>query len=345
MKRSLIPQSISTCRVPNTPSKISPIPALFYHLQMATLLPERYPNKDFFIADILDAAPKSDMGSMEHPIFSLSKKPDHTIRKYEHGNISVEVQPSVRGNANIWDKDILIYCCSQLREGINRGREPSPVIQIRAYDLFVATNKKIIGGKDYQELMLSLERLAGTRIKTNIVTGGKTETYNFGLIVQYRVLEEEHNGSDRMASIAVELPSWLYRAVVSGEVLTLDRNYFRLRGGLERRIYELARKHAGNQVSWTVGIALLHKKTGSQSALKSFRYRVSKLAESNHLPGYRLKYNPEKDQLTLFNRKGAKANKAEFDEAMKDLFQTPKPARRKKASTRRQSAQKKLPLV
>jgi len=168
---------------------------------MQTLLPVRYPNQDFFIADILDAAPKSDIGSMEHPIFSLSKKPDFTTRQYRHKDISVEVQPSAKGIANIWDKDVLIYCCSQLREGINRGREPSPIIQIRAHDLFVATNKKLVGGGDYKQLIDSLERLAGTRIKTNIVTGDNVERYNFGLVVQYKVLEETIRGQQRVFDI------------------------------------------------------------------------------------------------------------------------------------------------
>jgi hypothetical protein len=39
------------------------------------LLPERHPNRDFFVADILDWALKDDRHSMEHPIFSLSKIP------------------------------------------------------------------------------------------------------------------------------------------------------------------------------------------------------------------------------------------------------------------------------
>ncbi|WP_198926078.1 hypothetical protein [Acidithiobacillus thiooxidans] len=35
------------------------------------LRPDRHIQRDFFIADILDAAPKDDMASMEHPIFAL----------------------------------------------------------------------------------------------------------------------------------------------------------------------------------------------------------------------------------------------------------------------------------
>lgn len=294
---------------------------------MTNLLPERYPNQDFFIADILDAAPKSDVASMEHPIFSLSKKPDFNARKYSNKNIDVEVTPSAKGIANIWDKDILIYCCSQLREGINRGREPSPTIQIRAYDLLVATNKKQIGGGNYKQLMDSLERLAGTRIKTNIATDGSVDKYNFGLVVQYKVHEEAIGEKEQMSSISIELPRWLFRAVVSGEVLTLDRDYFRLRGGIERRLYELARKHCGNQSRWAIGIALLHTKSGSQSPLKAFKYQLLKLVESNHLPGYTMKLNSDSEQMIFYNRKGNKAAKAMFDDEVKKLF-PPKKSKR-----------------
>jgi hypothetical protein len=47
------------------------------------LLPDRFEQADLFVCDIFDAAPKGDMASMAHPIFSLSTKPDHRIRRYE----------------------------------------------------------------------------------------------------------------------------------------------------------------------------------------------------------------------------------------------------------------------
>ena len=42
----------------------------------SALLPQRHPNHDLFICDVLDAIPKDDMASMEHPIFSLATKAD-----------------------------------------------------------------------------------------------------------------------------------------------------------------------------------------------------------------------------------------------------------------------------
>ena len=67
---------------------------------------------DFFVCDIFDALPKDDMATMEHPVFSLSTRPDLRVLRYARGVVTIEVTPSVRGLATIHDKDILIYCLS-----------------------------------------------------------------------------------------------------------------------------------------------------------------------------------------------------------------------------------------
>ena len=74
------------------------------------LLPERHPNHELFICDVLDAIPKDDLASMEHPVFSLSTKPDRRVLRYEHRDVKIEVTPSMKGLATIFDKDLLIYC-------------------------------------------------------------------------------------------------------------------------------------------------------------------------------------------------------------------------------------------
>ena len=75
------------------------------------LLPDRHRQGDFFLCDIFDAIPKDDLVTMEHPIFSLSTRPDRRILRYAHNDVQIEVTPSVKGLATIHDKDILIYCC------------------------------------------------------------------------------------------------------------------------------------------------------------------------------------------------------------------------------------------
>src|ERR1700742_5120589 len=102
------------------------------------LLPDRHPTGDFLVCDIFDAAPKGDMASMEHPIFSLSTKPDTRVRRYEHGDQFVEIKPSSDELSTVHDLDILIYCISQLMAAINCGRHVSQVLRFRAYDLLKA---------------------------------------------------------------------------------------------------------------------------------------------------------------------------------------------------------------
>jgi hypothetical protein len=88
------------------------------------LLPAKHSNGDLFICDVADAALKDLIPQMEHPFFSLSKKPDTAIRRYEHNGNWLEIVPSVKGLATIYDKDILIYCISQIMEKLKR-EEPA----------------------------------------------------------------------------------------------------------------------------------------------------------------------------------------------------------------------------
>jgi len=270
------------------------------------LLPERHATRDFFVADILDCAPKDDTASMEHPIFALSMQKDVRERRYEHNGNSVVIAPSTFGLATIWDKDILIYLISQLMEGGNRGREDATSRRVRftAYDYLVATNRGT-GGDHYRRLEAGLDRLKGTTIKTDIRTGGARVKQAFGLIDEWRIVERSPT-DEKMIACEVTLSEWLHNAVTAREVLTISRDYFRLRGGLERRLYEIARKHCGYQARWAVSVELLHKKTGSQGTLKEFRRVVRGVAEANVLPEYRLRYEEEADRA-LFTSKSTKA--------------------------------------
>lgn len=251
------------------------------------LLPDRMQQGDFFVCDIFDAAPKGDMASMEHPIFSIATKPDRHIRRYESGQNFVEITPSVKGLATVHDRDVLIYCISQCIAALNEEREVSPTIRFKAYDLLTATNRGT-DGRGYEQLKAALERLKGTTITTNIITGGKEELDGFGLIDRFKIVRETRDG--RMQEVEIRLSDWVFNAIRSREVLTLHRDYFRLRKPLERRIYELARKHCGAQKEWRIGLGKLQAKCGSSSTEKEFRRLVSNIAKQDeqfgHMPDY-----------------------------------------------------------
>jgi plasmid replication initiation protein len=240
---------------------------------------------DFFICDFGSAVPKDDMASMEHPLFTLATRPDRRILRYGHGPAEIEVTPSVKGLATIHDKDVLIYCISQLMAAVNEGRPTSPVLHLKAHDLLVATNRET-SGDGYRRLREALERLSGTRIVTNIATGGVESTRGFGLIDAWEILRKTRGG--RMILVTVTLSDWMYRSVISRSVLTLSRDYFRLRKPLERRVYEIARKHCGRQAEWRIGLETLLKKTGSTSPRRVFRKMIRDMAEEDALPDYTL---------------------------------------------------------
>ena len=58
--------------------------------------------------------------------------------------------------------------------------------------------------------------LAGTRIKTNILTGDEVSTQNFGLIEWYDYNRKGSGFSERLRYLDIKLSDWLFRAVDVG---------------------------------------------------------------------------------------------------------------------------------
>ncbi len=251
-----------------------------------TLLPDRYPDVELFVCDVADSVLKDAMQQMEHPVFSLSTKPDTTIRRYEHNGNSIEIVPSVKGLATIHDKDILIYAISQVIAAQKRGEPVPERMRINAVDLLRFTNRGT-GGREYRLLCEALDRLDGTRIRTNVRNGDEEQFDVFGLI-DAAAVRRRFETRGRLVYCDIKLPDWILNAIRTKNVLTLHRDYFRLRKPLERRIYEVARKHCGPKRIWRVDIEVLRKTTGSHSPPKKFRELVRQILANDHLPDYHM---------------------------------------------------------
>jgi hypothetical protein len=105
---------------------------------------------------------------MEHPFYSLSKKPETSIRRYEHNGNWLQIVPSVKGLATIYDKDILISCISQLMEKLKRNEGWARGCGLPA---MICWSTRIgERRKRTNALCEAMDPLAGTRITTNIRT-------------------------------------------------------------------------------------------------------------------------------------------------------------------------------
>ena len=148
-------------------------------------------------------------------------------------------------------------------------------------------------------LVDALERLDGTRITTTIKTGGEETKSIFGLIDEAHIIREDGT-TGRVLEWGVTISEWLFRAIEANEVLTIHKRYFRLKRPLERRVYEIARKHCGLKEAWRISLIKLHSKTGSASPMKRFKQLIKELVEFDHLPDYRVKLG---DDIVVFTNK------------------------------------------
>ena len=264
------------------------------------LLPVRHSVPDFFVCDIFDATPKSDQASMEHPLFTLSTKPDHTPREYRHGDTFVKIDPSHIGLATVHDRDVIIYALSQCMARLQRGLRVERKMRFHPHDLMVMCNRETTGGS-YKRFRDTLYRLRNTAIETNIKMGGVEVMKGFGFISDYEIIRESRDG--RMQEVEITLSDWLFNAIDAkgGDLLTLSPAYFRLRKPLERRLYELARKHCGQQPKWHIGLEKLRTKAGSSSKLFEFRRMVGAIVQADeehgHFPDYTVRLE---DDLVVF---------------------------------------------
>ena len=253
-----------------------------------SLLPDRHPNRDFFVLDIADAVPKDDMASMEHPLFSLATKPDMRHLSYRHGDNRLDITPSGLGLPTIFDKDILIFCISQLMEKKNRGEKIGKRVTFNAHALLKATNRPT-NNLAYERLEAAFTRLRGATFKTNIRAGGKIETRVFGMIDEGGFVR--HEDTFRLDYCEIVLSDWLMRAI---------------RRPLERRLYEIARKHCGNSPKWQIGLANLQTKTGSNAPIKRFRHNLREIIEKDETPFYCFEIDSK--DLVIVRPRSAPAN-------------------------------------
>ena len=234
-----------------------------------------------------DLAPRDAQDLMTWPFFSLAKRKRTTPIDFRMGAtwISVEAVPE-HGMATIWDADVLIWAASQLVAARDAGRPTSRLMAATPHEILAFTGRGT-GRDHYDRLKAALDRLQSTTIATSIRQEHQRRRHRFSWINEWREL----SGRDgRALGIELVLPDWFYAGVVERAlVLSIDRTYFALTGGLERWLYRIVRKHGGHQSGgWSFDLAHLYAKSGALSPLKQFAFDVRAIVRRQALPGYEL---------------------------------------------------------
>lgn len=243
---------------------------------------------------VVDTPLRDDRALMEFPFFSLTKRPQMKPLTFEREDVRIVVSPGPRGIASVWDRDVLVYAASKVNEALERGEKVSRSIRFTARDFLVLTHRGT-GKVSYELLKDALFRLRSTTVETTITSAGQRNHRGFGWIDSFEIVEDERpDGSRRMSAIEITLSDWMYRALTKERrVLSISPEYFRLDGGLERRLYQLARKHVGRQRQWKIGLALLAQKVGSSQDLRFFKRDLKRIIDADSLPDYRFAINGE----------------------------------------------------
>jgi plasmid replication initiation protein len=242
---------------------------------------------DPFVIAVGDVSPRDQRDLMERPFFSLSKSPRIRPINYQAGGVEVQVHAlPEHGMATIWDADVLIWAASQIVDAENHGVRTSRLLRFTPYQLLTGVGRAT-GATEYRLFKAALRRLQSTVVATTIRQGEHWRRQQFSWINEW---EERSTRDGRVEGVEIILPDWFYRGVVDRSlVLTIDPNYFRLTGGIERWLYRVARKHAGRQVSgWVFELAHLHHKSGSLARVSDFAIDVRRIVARQPLPGYRL---------------------------------------------------------
>ncbi|PSO09745.1 RepA family protein [Sphingobium sp. AEW4] len=223
---------------------------------------------------------------MAFPFFALAKNPWMKPLAYSTSTVQIEVRPSARGVATIYDKEIVLYIASLMAAKIEAGMTVSQDFTFTAHDLFTVTGANH-SARSYSRLSDALERLQGTQIRTNIEAGGEGEEGFFSWLSEARLqYARSGKGEKRLKSVRVRLCDWLFRAILrDGQVLNYANTYFQL-GPIERRIYEVARSSCVEGEPLDIELDLLRHQIGFQNPLSNFRIAMRQLAASNAIPDY-----------------------------------------------------------
>lgn len=245
---------------------------------------------------------------MAFPFFALSKGKWIKPLAYKTDKVSIEIIPTAKGVATIYDKEIVLYIASLMVRKLEAGEEVSQDFYFTAHDLFCVTGNNP-SARSYARLSQALERLQGTQIKTDIETGGEGEEGYFSWLSEARLYYSksvDKPGERRLKAVRVRLCDWLFRAILRDrQVLDYAAGYFQL-GPVERRLYEIARSGCVDG-AYELSLDDLRLQLGYQNTLAHFRHILKAIVEADVIPDYHFLFVDVPPADGVAPRKGRRA--------------------------------------
>lgn len=244
---------------------------------------------ELFVLETLDFSLKDEMEGMTLPIFAISQKAQKELF-YDwvrhDGKVRMRIDAKA-GRPTQHDKDLLIFVVSALMAEYNASGTVPDVLEIQTRHYLIGTERKD-GGTQYAQFEQTLERIENLRVTTieDQPDGTSDIARQFMFFGESEVKVRTETG--KVLAVRIPISNWLKGQITSKNVLTMTKDYFRLTGSLERRLYEICRKHCGKQGGWRVSFKVLHNLTGSGASLKRFKQSLIAIIESDVIPEYRL---------------------------------------------------------
>ena len=222
-----------------------------------------------------DLAPRDAQDLMAYPFFSLAKTHRTTPIDFRMNDIAIRVEAvPEHGMATIWDADVLIWAATQIVEARDAGLRTSRLMAATPYEILTFIGRGT-SARDYHRLKAALDRLQSTTVATSLRQTSERRMHRFSWINEWTERADAHGHA---GGIDLIVPDWFYRAVLDDAlVLTIDRAYFELTGGLERWLYRLVRKHGGQPACrLAVRFPPSPRQVGEPFAVQALRLRAAR---------------------------------------------------------------------
>ena len=237
---------------------------------------------DLFLPALGDVRARTVQDFMTHNWFALhggTKRTEPITHKVGDTWVTVRGTADL-GIATLYDADLLFFLISTLQQNIDDGQPITNSFSFSFWDFAKFRQIKNLSGKRYADIWEAIKRLTTTTIQTNIPAYGERI---IPLLAGGAKLEEDLVMGPKFPTqyYRVELAPFVYDAVANQKrVLSISKDYFRIRGMLRRFLFLYARKSIGqNKSEWKESLETFMPKTATLSSRKEFRRMIRTMTE------------------------------------------------------------------